>query len=87
MKMRILFGFVMNAILCLNKQIGFSEIYDEWVCDQCGHENHISEDEIYDSREEYEFHQLVDGVGKMASKSDRGSRGYDSDSGKAECRA
>ena len=52
---------------CLNKQIGFSEIYDEWVCDQCGHENHISEDEIYDSREEYEFHQLVDGVGKMAA--------------------
>lgn len=41
-----------NAIL--NTQAGFSDLFDTWCCTECGHENHISEDEIYDSKEDYE---------------------------------
>ena len=35
-----------NALL--NKQIGFSDFYDTWTCENCGHENPINEDEIND---------------------------------------
>lgn len=38
----------------LNRQPGFSDSYDSWTCTECGHSNGTTEDDIYDSREDYE---------------------------------
>ena len=38
----------------LNRQSGFSDSYDSWVCTECGHSNGLTEDDIYDSEEDYE---------------------------------
>ena len=38
----------------LNVQPGFYDYCGTWDCTECGHENNISEDEIYDSEEEYQ---------------------------------
>ena len=38
----------------LNKQSGFSDDCGSWFCTECGHLNSISEDEIYESKAEYE---------------------------------
>lgn len=38
----------------LNKQSGFSDNYDTWKCKECYHLNIISEDEIYESEEDYQ---------------------------------
>lgn len=38
----------------LNKQSGFSDWYGTWTCTECGYTNNISEDEIYDSEEDYQ---------------------------------
>ena len=39
---------------CLNKQSGFDEDYSSWICRECGHENSLSEDEIYESEADYQ---------------------------------
>lgn len=41
-----------NAIL--NKQSGFDDSLPYWDCTECGHRNEISEDQIYESQEDYE---------------------------------
>ena len=41
----------------LNKQSGFSDWYSTWTCTECGYTNNISEDEIYDSEEDYQRHR------------------------------
>ena len=41
----------------LNRQSGFSDSYDSWVCTECGHSNGLTEDDIYDSEEDYENSQ------------------------------
>lgn len=38
----------------LNRQTGFSDLYDSWICTECGHSNSITDNEIYESREDYE---------------------------------
>lgn len=38
----------------LNRQEGFSDDCIYWACTECGHYNHISEDEIYESKDDYE---------------------------------
>ena len=38
----------------LNKQSGFSDDCGSWFCSECGHLNAISEDEIYESKADYE---------------------------------
>lgn len=38
----------------LNKQSGFSDYFSSWICSECGFTNTISEDEIYESEEDYE---------------------------------
>lgn len=38
----------------LNKQSGFSDYFSSWMCSKCGFINTISEDEIYESEEDYE---------------------------------
>lgn len=43
----------------LNKQEGFSDWCDTWTCTECGHVNNISEDEMYESEEEYERQKMV----------------------------
>ena len=45
---------------CLNKQSGFEDWYSSWTCTKCGHVNSISEDEIYESEEDYERHKNED---------------------------
>lgn len=37
----------------LNKQSGFSDTCDRWTCTECYYSNGITEDDIYDSEEEY----------------------------------
>ena len=37
----------------LDHQSGFSDNYDTWTCTECGCVNEISENEIYDSKEDY----------------------------------
>ncbi len=37
----------------LNRQSGFNDWRDTWTCTECGYENCISEDQIYESEEEY----------------------------------
>lgn len=44
-----------NAVL--SKQSGFSDDCRTWQCTECGHINDISEDEIYESRQDYESQQ------------------------------
>lgn len=43
-----------NCGACLNMQDGFSDYGDYWYCSECGHKNPINENEIYESREDYE---------------------------------
>lgn len=43
-----------NCGALLNKQSGFSDDCGSWFCTECGHLNSISEDEIYESKAEYE---------------------------------
>ena len=38
----------------LNKQSGFYDSCETWYCTECGHANRISEDEIYESEEDYQ---------------------------------
>ena len=38
----------------LNKQSGFTDSCESWRCTECGHKNRITEDEVYDSEEDYE---------------------------------
>ena len=42
-----------NCEAFLNIQNGFDDHYDNWVCEECGHVNPISDSEIYDSEEDY----------------------------------
>lgn len=48
----------------LNDQSGFTVDYGEWTCEVCGHINRISEDEIYESKEDYLWTKIV----KMAEE-------------------
>lgn len=41
----------------LNKQFGFSCYLDTWTCTECGFTNNLSEDEIYESEEDYQIHK------------------------------
>ena len=43
----------------LNKQSGFSDIYGSWTCTECYHENGTTEDDIYESKEDYEYQKTV----------------------------
>ena len=47
----------------LNKQFGFSCCFDTWTCTECGFENSLSEDEIYESEEDYQIHKELQGFG------------------------
>lgn len=38
----------------LNKQYGFYDACESWACEECGYINSISEEEIYDSEEDYQ---------------------------------
>lgn len=38
----------------LNRQDGFNDWCGTWTCTECGYENRISEDEIYESEEDYQ---------------------------------
>ena len=42
-----------NCNASLNEQLGFDDNYDEWECTECGYVNSISEDNIYESEEEF----------------------------------
>lgn len=53
----------------LNRQPGFSDSYDSWTCTECGHSNGTTEDDIYDSREDYED--------RVANDADDGEDGED----------
>lgn len=37
----------------LNKQSGFSDSYSTWTCTECGHVNGISEDDVYETEDDY----------------------------------
>ena len=39
---------------CLNYQSGFEDYYSEWMCTECCHINPINEENIYNSKDEYE---------------------------------
>ena len=41
----------------LNKQLGFHDYCDTWTCTECWHSNRISDDEIYESGNEYQESQ------------------------------
>ena len=64
-----------NCGALLNKQRGFYDGCGTWSCTECYHANSISEDEIYDSEEEYQhaknsntngFDSFVDLLGRVA---------------------
>ncbi|WP_036978685.1 hypothetical protein [Pseudobutyrivibrio sp. MD2005] len=38
----------------LNKQDGFNDLYGKWTCIECGYENQISENDIYESEDDYQ---------------------------------
>ena len=44
----------------LNQQSGFSDSYGTWTCTECGHTNGTTEDDIYESEEDYQYHKTVD---------------------------
>lgn len=44
----------------LNRQSGFSDSYGTWTCTECGHTNGTTEDDIYESEEDYQYHKTVD---------------------------
>lgn len=44
----------------LNNQYGFDDYEDTWECEECGYENEISEDEIHDAEEDYEYSDYDD---------------------------
>lgn len=44
----------------LNRQEGFSDSYESWTCTECGHTNGTTEDDIYDSKDDYERQQEKD---------------------------
>lgn len=46
----------------LNSQTGFYDGCDTWTCTECYHENIISEDEIYESEEDYKAQKIADSV-------------------------
>lgn len=46
-----------NCGALLNKQSGFYDGCGTWSCTECYHTNNISEDEIYDSQEDYQSQQ------------------------------
>lgn len=43
-----------NCDALLNRQPGFSDSFDTWTCTDCGHVNRITEDDIFESKEDYE---------------------------------
>ncbi len=49
-----------NCGALLNKQSGFYDGCGTWSCTECYHTNNISENEIYDSEEEYHRKQNID---------------------------
>ena len=42
-----------NCGAILNSQSGFSDYLDSWTCEECGYLNSISDDEIYESEEDW----------------------------------
>ncbi len=44
----------------LNRQSGFSDSYDTWTCTECGHVNGTTEDDIYESEDDYKYQKTVD---------------------------
>lgn len=46
-----------NCNSLLNRQDGFSDSYGSWICTECGYANSITEDDIYDSEEDYLNHK------------------------------
>lgn len=43
----------------LNRQSGFSDSCGTWTCTECGHTNGITEDDIYDSKEDYQYYKTT----------------------------
>ena len=41
----------------LNRQEGFTDLHGSWRCSECGQVNPISEEEIYESEEEYQVYR------------------------------
>ena len=46
-----------NALM--NIQFGFSDSYGTWTCTECGHVNGTTEQDIYESQEDYEYQKSV----------------------------
>lgn len=43
----------------MNRQYGFSDSYGTWTCTECGHVNGTTEEDIYESQEDYENQKSV----------------------------
>ena len=66
-----------NAVL--NKQSGFSDYFETWTCTECGYINNISEDEIYESKEDYYAKKVSNTISDDNGDDDSDDL-YDSDS-------
>ena len=51
----------------LNKQSGFSDDYGTWTCTECGHTNGTTEDDIYESEEDYQYQKTVNATADFIS--------------------
>ena len=51
----------------LNKQSGFSDGYGTWTCTECGHTNGTTEDDIYESEEDYQYQKTVNATADFIS--------------------
>ena len=43
----------------MNRQFGFSDSYGTWTCTECGHMSGTTEQDIYESQEDYEYQKSV----------------------------
>lgn len=66
----------------MNSQYGFSDSYETWTCTECGHVNGTTEQDVYESQEDYEYQKsvneesgfwgaiikgVISGIGEMSS--------------------